>query len=195
MIVHRSDSSYTIKALLLLLIVNLSTGLTNLIPSFGVSNHPITFQVLILVQALLVISVYYNHFRNYLAQQLSLLLICLSLSAGAIGVIYYLLFDYFTLVPLFVYCVATIICSLMAFYRFLADLNVPNLTRNFFFWVNTAFLFYYLAIFIAVPFSGYFDTDSQLITNLVTFSLLSGTVFNILITLGAWKVERTSHYS
>ena len=86
-----------------------------------------------------------------------------------------------------------LICSLAFyfFYKVFKKLLIPVLTEYYFFWVNTAFLFYFGTTFILVLFDFYIRNSGNIGVLLWSIQLMTNIIHNFLLTIGIWKVQKT----
>jgi hypothetical protein len=85
-------------------------------------------------------------------------------------------------------CLLMISLSCIYFYRILDTLEVPVLTRHYFFWINTAVLFYFGGtIFISV-FENFIMSASIAVGSMLwIIQLICNIVFHLLLGMGIWK--------
>jgi len=81
--------------------------------------------------------------------------------------------------------------SIAYFHKLLLELNIPKLNEYYFFWINTGILIYFSTGFILFLFKGYIEQRGIKTYNLL-YSLhwLSYMVYNIILSLGIWKMKR-----
>ena len=76
------------------------------------------------------------------------------------------------------------------FYTVIAELSIPVLTDYYFFWVNSALLFYFGTNLFLSFFENYIrNLGDQPQASLWSIHLISGIIFNLLLALGIWKVR------
>ena len=87
---------------------------------------------------------------------------------------------------------ALIVCfAIMFFYKVFIDLIIPNLLNYYFFWFNTAFLVYFGANFILFLLFPYVDKENKYFLSVLgIFHLLINIIYNILLSIGIWKIKK-----
>lgn len=82
-----------------------------------------------------------------------------------------------------------IFLALFYFYNEMKELNVPRLTEHYFFWINSAFLLYFLGAFAFFLFNDYIERLPLSIYYLVYgIQLIVNICYNVLLSLGIWKI-------
>jgi hypothetical protein len=81
--------------------------------------------------------------------------------------------------------------SFTFFYKEIYELNIPRLSEYYFFWLNSAFLIYFSMAFFLFLFSGYLEKyDLSIYYPLYSLYLLTNVAYNILLSLGVWKIKQ-----
>lgn len=156
-----------------------------------------------------------NHVKNYIVQNLYTLVEC-----TIIVFIYYLKFEskkvrvsiisfylsFLTLSIIYFYiknglnesdsvlstCESCLLVSLAIFYFYneIKELNIPRLYEYYFFWINSAFLIYFLGAFAFFLFNDYIEKLPLAIYYWVySIQLLINICYNILLSVGIWKIK------
>lgn len=81
--------------------------------------------------------------------------------------------------------------SLIFFYKVFIDSNISNLINYYFFWFNSAFLSYFGTNFIFFLLLPYVVTENKnFVSVLGVFHLVMSIIYNILLSIGIWKIKK-----
>lgn len=76
------------------------------------------------------------------------------------------------------------------YYNLLVEPNIHNIYNYYFFWINSAFLFYFSAAFFLFLFNGFLvKMDLPHYYFLYSFHLVFNITANLMLTTGLWKVK------
>jgi len=88
---------------------------------------------------------------------------------------------------------AATICTLgfVFFYRVFIELKIRVLSDHTFFWINTAFLFYFSSTFMLELFDNFIRTSGGVIGMYIYFVFIASNIIHyLLISIGIWKIQK-----
>jgi hypothetical protein len=77
------------------------------------------------------------------------------------------------------------------FFKISNDLSIPKLTDYYFFWINSAFLFYFSFSFLIFLFAQYIMNVSYFYV--WNIHLIANITYNLLLAIGIWKTRTYRH--
>jgi hypothetical protein len=151
-----------------------------------------TFQYFFTIFEILVISTMYlaivtNVYFKLSIKLLSLLFIVFNILYLLFSKSFLKSFYYFEQIEAFL----IVIYSISYLYEKIKNSDLLNVSENYFFWINSAFLMHFGSIFILVLFMPLFDTANTYNMNILGlyYNLIS-LLFQTFLTIGVWKIKR-----
>ena len=89
--------------------------------------------------------------------------------------------------------VAILLCSLGVIYfnKVFNELQIPILTNYYFFWLNTAFLFYFGTTFLLSLFENFIRSSAETVSIFLwSIQLACNIIQNFLLSIGIWKIQK-----
>lgn len=176
------------KLLLFYLIIGIIAEISiEMILNYGIAtNIPIVLYTILVTPLLLLI--YYSQIKQKRIRQLILIL-----SAGLLPLelvwfvknFQMIMADIFYL-PLIITC---IMLSLVYLFEQFKRLEIPDLTKHFFFWVNSALMIYFGMGYFLYIFENIIRSDEVLFAYTWPIQLISTIIMNLVIAFGAWKTR------
>ena len=155
-------------------------------------ENRITFQYFFTIFEILVISIMYFTIVTNVYFKLSIKLLALLF---VVFNILYLLFSksflktYYYFEPIEAFLI--VIYSISYLYEKIKNSDVLNVSENYFFWINSAFLMHFGSTFILALFTPFFDTaDTYNMNILGLYYYLISILFQTILTIGVWKIKR-----
>jgi hypothetical protein len=170
------------------------SSIADIIGLYLINDYEIrtTFQYFFTIFEILVISIMYlaiitNVYFKLSIKLLSLLFIVFNIlyllfSKSFLKTYYY--FDPIEAFLIFIY-------SISYLYEKIKNSYLLNVSENYFFWINSAFLMHFGSTFILALFTPFFDTTNTYNMNtLGLYYLLISLLFQTFLTIGVWKIKR-----
>lgn len=185
-LIRYSAFNNQLKALFIYLIVNLINEIICFVLFSNKLSTVLSFEIFEIAEGLIILYIYGQQFKlttkHILIWQSSLL--------GLFIVIY--------LIPgipsnLGSASVAIVMCILgvVYFYNIFNEMQIPLLSNHYFFWINTAFLFYFGSTFLLSLFENFIRTGTETTAIFLwSIQLISNIIHNFLLSVGIWKTQK-----
>lgn len=89
--------------------------------------------------------------------------------------------------------ISVLILSLIYLFDTFLKMEIPDLTKSFFFWINTGFMVYFGFSLFLHFFSEVVTHDIDIFIYTWPIQLLSTIIFNITIIIGVWRTKQISY--
>lgn len=176
-----------LKALFLYLVISLLTEVVSNAFSYYNVRTNLPFQLFTVFEYFSIIYIYYKELKlvkNYFILSLSVFF----------TIVAFIKFSPIQSNDIVASTEALIIVGLAVyyFYKVSGDVSIQHVTENYFFWINTGFLFYFGIAFFIFLFDNYIRHSDELTgIYLLTIHLFANIIYNILLTIGIWKAKPT----
>ncbi len=176
-----------LKALFIYLLLNLSNDVIGYVLFINNTSTTFSFEIFTILQGFIVVYIYSNQFKFSHRTMLSiqLLMLCLFLFIHFISPTSSDFSNAF---------VDLIICffGVRYFTQIFINLQVPVLTNYYFFWINTALLFYFGTTFLFSLFENFIRSGDETLAFFTwSIQLISNITHNFLLSIGIWKIKKT----
>jgi hypothetical protein len=170
------------------------SSIADIIGLYLINDYEIrtTFQYFFTIFEILAISIMYLTIVTNVYFKLSIKLLALLF---VVFNILYLLFSksflktYYYFDPIEAFLI--VIYSISYLYEKIKNSYLLNVSENYFFWINSAFLLHFGSTFILALFTPFFDTTNTYNMNtLGLYYLLISLLFQTFLTIGVWKIKR-----
>ncbi|MBX3164703.1 MAG: hypothetical protein KF900_09485 [Bacteroidetes bacterium] len=75
------------------------------------------------------------------------------------------------------------------YFHLVKKTDIPVLTQYYFFWINTAFLWYFTTNLFVLSSEHFFVSPNESYTNFLWgYHLISNIIYNTLLATGVWKI-------
>lgn len=149
-------------------------------------NNAFVFFIYNVVEGLFIIWLYYTIFESTMLKHVLRILFILYLTLAVLVQLGYISYEVLSATE------SLVILSLCVyyFYTVIAELSIPVLTDYYFFWINSALLFYFGTNLFISFFENYIRyLGNQAQASLWSIHLISGIIFNLLLAMGIWKAR------
>ncbi|MDP2388145.1 MAG: hypothetical protein Q8M29_17355 [Bacteroidota bacterium] len=176
-----------LKALFIYLVVCLVTEISGEACIYLEQDNYAIYNTFTLIETILVFYIYYKEFNLTKYNYLFLIVPLAILIYGGMR---------FSLVrsnnlTSSIEAISLSICALLYFYKVFVDMTIPKLTSYYFFWINSAFLLYFLSPFFISLFENIIrNSHSPVLNYLWVIYLFITVLFNIVVTVGICKIKR-----
>ncbi len=100
-------------------------------------------------------------------------------------------FDLIMINNFYIYVEITIlILSIVYFFVEFVRMKIPDLTKHFFFWINSALMIYFGSSFFLFLFESIIRSDDYLFNYTWPIQLISTIIMNLVIIVGTWKTRQ-----
>jgi hypothetical protein len=171
------------------------SSIADIIGLYLINDYEIrtTFQYFFIIFEILVISIMYLTIVNNVYFKLSIKLLALLF---VVFYILYLLFSksflktYYYFEPIEAFFI--VMYSISYLYEKIKNSDLLNVSENYFFWINSAFLIHFGSTFILVLLTPFFDTaDTYNMNILGLYYYVICILFQTILTIGVWKIKPT----
>lgn len=190
-LIHLFRKSMVTSTMLLLafLLLGLFAEVINeILLRIGVATNVPVIIYTIIVSPIL-IGIYIKEIKlKSVRQFLTILASCLFFSE-----LIWFIMDYKMIMPNVFYLPLTIICILLSLFYLIEQfirLEIPDLTRHLFFWVNSALMIYFGVGYFLFIFEKIIRSDEILFSYIWPIQIVSTILLNSIITYGAWKTRQ-----
>ena len=149
-------------------------------------NNAFVFFIYTVVEGLFIIWLYYTIFESTMLKHILRVLFLLYLALAVLVQLEYISYEVLSATE------SLVVLSLCVyyFYTVIAELSIPVLTDYYFFWINSALLFYFGTNLFISFFENYIRyLGNQAQASLWSIHLISGIIFNLLLAMGIWKAR------
>lgn len=181
-----SAFSNQLKALFFYLLLNLTNDIIGYLLFVNNLSTTISFEIISIIEGLVIIYIYKEQFnfsiRTMLAIQfiISCLFILIHFTSPS-------KLDFSNAIVDLAIC----FFAIRYFTQIFINLKIPVLTNYYFFWINSAFLFYFGTTFLFSLFENFIRSGSETLAIFIwSLQLISNIIHNFLITVGIWKIQK-----
>lgn len=176
-----------LKALFAYLLLNLTNDFIGYLLFINNISTAFSFEIFAIIQGFIIVYIYSERFEFSFLRMLTVQLLMLSL----------FLFVHFvspTSLDFSNALVDLVLCffGVRYFTQIFINLQIPVLTDYYFFWINTAFLFYFGTTFLFTLFENFIRSGDETLAFLTwSIQLISNIIHNFLLSIGVWKIQKT----
>ena len=179
------------RALLLLCVISILSDLIGIIagPIFK-NNNPI-YHIYDILSGAVILHIYKLNFTNEKTKKIIILLLFIYVTFSIFLFFYKDGYKFDNTVSVISLKIIVILLSIYYFLTLFYELKIRSLKNYYFFWINTAFLFYCSTTFYVFLFEDFM----MLFTNeiyLWPIHLIATIIFNLLLSKGIWTMKKLS---
>lgn len=179
------------RALLLLCVISILSDLIGIIagPIFK-NNNPI-YHIYDILSGAVILHIYKLNFTNEKTKKIIILLLFIYVTFSIFLFFYKDGYKFDNTVSVISLKIIVILLSIYYFLTLFYELKIRSLKNYYFFWINTAFLFYCSTTFYVFLFEDFVLLHTKEFY-LWPIHLIATIIFNLLLSKGIWKMKKLS---